>query len=131
MPKNCTQETVKASLGISKTVFESLREEARIGLQTTGVLNNYLQLGKVGAKKPASAGKLRSSLPSISTYSGVFQSFTLKIILHLILCNHTIMIKMRLTRLLEMLDDDGVSTIDASGTDARNTDAHATDKERG
>jgi hypothetical protein len=41
------------------------------------------------------------------------------------------MIKMRLTRLLEMLGDDGVSTIDASGTDARNTDAHATDKERG
>jgi hypothetical protein len=58
MPKNYTQETVKASLGTSKTVFESLREEARIGLQTTGVLNNALQLGKVGAKKPASAGKL-------------------------------------------------------------------------
>lgn len=31
------------------------------------------------------------------------------------------MIRMRLTRLLEMLGDDGVSTIDASGTDAHPT----------
>lgn len=46
------------------------------------------------------------------------------------LCNHAIMIKMRLTRPLEMLDDFVESTIDASSTDARNTDALATGKER-